>query len=173
MTDSPVTEIDVLLAERAIRDVILRFFRGIDRADEKLLRAAFHDGAVFHRPDGETPASQVIDAIVRVAFPGYLSTSHFVTNILIEVRGDIAFCESCIFAVEEPAGDAGTGAIDLFCGRCVDRFERRNGAWKIAERTLVHDWAGRTTAAPLNRIAGTMRAGARDRSDPVYSAAEP
>ena len=30
--------------------------------------------------------------------------------------------------------------LETFGGRYVDRFERRDGEWKIAHRTVVHEW---------------------------------
>jgi hypothetical protein len=31
--------------------------------------------------------------------------------------------------------------LDRLGARYADRFERRDGAWKIARRTVVHDWS--------------------------------
>ena len=30
--------------------------------------------------------------------------------------------------------------LETFGGRYVDRFERRDGEWRIAHRNLVHEW---------------------------------
>jgi hypothetical protein len=81
---------------------------------------------------------------------------HAVSNMLIEFAGpDVALAETYVRTTQRyPAharkaldqlagGKAGPDgcAMDLLtCSRYVDRFERREGRWKIAARTLVADW---------------------------------
>ena len=61
--------------------------------------------------------------------------------------------------------------VNLFAGRYVDRFERRDGEWRIARRTVVHDWSRQLPTAPESLglpLAGFAQ-GRRDRTDPVYA----
>ena len=63
------------------------------------------------------------------------ATFHLCAAPQIELNGDIAEVETYGFAAgREPSQTA------LFGGRYLDRFERRNGVWKIARRTYVLDW---------------------------------
>jgi SnoaL-like domain len=63
---------------------------------------------------------------------------HNICNVLIELDGDIARCESYVIVIVRLPQDE--GAMDwMHAGRYVDRFERRNGEWRIAYRTVVYD----------------------------------
>jgi hypothetical protein len=58
-------------------------------------------------------------------------------------------------------------AMETFFGRYVDRFERREGVWKIAERLVVRDW---DLAEPVTLAfaPGRFTDGARGPADPSY-----
>jgi hypothetical protein len=60
-------------------------------------------------------------------------------NILIRIDGDKAAVESYLWAVSVIDGEAGPRDVTT-AGRYLDRFERRGGEWRIAERMVVHDW---------------------------------
>jgi hypothetical protein len=59
--------------------------------------------------------------------------------------------------------------VDMTLGaRYVDRYERRDGQWKIARRTVVHDW---TRVDPVDKTHGqahVYRQGVRSREDESY-----
>jgi len=67
------------------------------------------------------------------------------------------------------------GPIDTICaGRYLDRFERRAGEWRIANRIANADW---WTRAPINSLPlhdnlnpSVLNLGKRGQSDPYYSA---
>ncbi len=52
--------------------------------------------------------------------------------------------------------------------RYVDRLERRDGEWRIADRRCVFDWSRRDTITGEWDLPGEALRGARDRNDPVY-----
>jgi hypothetical protein len=55
-------------------------------------------------------------------------------------------------------------------GRYVDRFEQRDGAWRIADRKVAYDSTRQSSSSnQLRQMVGVI--GRRDRSDPVYSMA--
>jgi hypothetical protein len=74
-----------------------------------------------------------------------------------------------VFAYLCPAGES--PVVNLFAGRYVDRFERREGEWRIARRTVVHDWSRQLPAAheSLGLPLGDFAQGRRDGSDPVFT----
>jgi hypothetical protein len=53
-------------------------------------------------------------------------------------------------------------------GRYVDRFERRDGEWRIAARITVHDWSRIDPVTENFEHAGRFRQGTRSTDDPVY-----
>ena len=131
-------EVDQALAKQALHDLGMTYARAVDRGDEALLASVFH-------PDAEVIAG-VIDGIapdyardiVAMVRANLKSTFHTVANEYYEVSGDIAAGESYVLAHMISLGDAPQET--LTGGRYLDRYERRDGVWKIARRTFVHDW---------------------------------
>src|ERR1700733_7234310 len=120
-----------------ISDVLFRYCRGIDRLDEALVRSCYHPDAV----DNHGLYNGSVDHFVANAFARQRTlvlACHYLHNISVEVRGDIAVCETYGIAVEGATLDSGE-LIDNPAGfRYVDRFERRDGGpWLIARRTVV------------------------------------
>jgi hypothetical protein len=155
-----MTKTEELAAREAIRDVIYRYARAIDRMDEALLRSVFHPGSrhnhFYEGPSSDPTAPSSAEAPGDfVAFAlgllgTFVRTHHQMGNILIEFDGDGAARVETYFtayhlmrAKRDPL--AGAGAYDsemdyLVGGRYVDRFECRDGEWKIAQRTGLTDW---------------------------------
>jgi hypothetical protein len=52
--------------------------------------------------------------------------------------------------------------------RFVDRFESRDGAWRIAQRIAVTEWSRVDREDAWWPIPEGMLQGRRDRTDPVY-----
>jgi hypothetical protein len=90
--------------------------------------------------------------------------THFITNIRIDIDGDVAHSECYVLFVQRRRD---TGALDLGGGRYIDRLERRADAWRIAARELVIDWAAE---AQSRSFGGTevYPHGTWDKDDPSY-----
>lgn len=80
------------------------------------------------------------------------ATTHAVTNETITLHGDAADVESHVFTYLclDPGEDSGVGP---FASRYVDRFERRDGEWRIGRRTVVHDCSRRLQVPRRTRAA--------------------
>jgi hypothetical protein len=92
---------------------------------------------------------------------------HHIGNVLIELDADQAWTEAYFVAYQRTLQE-GVETDTSFGGRYVDRFERRGGVWKIAERTTVYDW---TRVDPVERtltIAGAV-SGSASRDDVSYA----
>ncbi len=166
-----------LLDEQAIRKVVLRYCRGIDRLDRALVRSCYHDDA--HDEHGSFSGN--VDAFLEWAFriaSRFDMTMHFLGNLLVEpgpVRADggrVARVESYGIAHHRRAG--GQARDNLLVGfRYLDRFERRDdGVWRIARRVCTTEWVRRDEESAWWPIPQGMRTGRRDRSDPVYEPLE-
>jgi hypothetical protein len=129
---------DELADREAIRHCLLRYARGIDRIDEDLLRSVYWEDATDeHAGMFSGPASEFVDWLLR-ALPG-METLHVVANVLIEIAGPLASVESYVYAIHR-TNQNGTPADMIGAGRYIDRFERRNGEWRIARRVVLVDW---------------------------------
>jgi hypothetical protein len=139
MNDIPA-ELRALLDKQAITEVILSYSRAVDRGDEALLRSCYHGDAVEdHGGSFLGPANDYIAAILPALHGDRLMT-HTVTNILIELDGPSAARSECYYLSFARYPDAEPPYETLTLARAVDRFERRDGTWRIAHRQLRWEW---------------------------------
>ena len=128
-----------LLAKDEIRDVLMRYGRGVDRGDADLLKSCYHVGAIEEHGSAYVgPADAYIDAAVpRIHKMGTMA--HYICNIHISLEGERAYVESYVLTFARFMKD--TQSFDtLTGGRLCDRFERRDGQWKIMHRKIAFDW---------------------------------
>ncbi len=153
-------KLEQLLAKQAITEVIFRYARAIDRMDETLLRSVFHPGSrhfhFFEGPSSDPSAPSSPEApgdFVSFALgllTTYSRTHHQMGNTLIDFEdADHANVETYFtaFHLVRPKSDPLAGAqafdneMDYFVGgRYIDRFECRDGEWRIVQRTGMTDW---------------------------------
>jgi ketosteroid isomerase-like protein len=132
-------ELQELVDEAAIRKVLVRYTRAIDRMDWDLLRTCYHPGAVDDHGLYCGGIEGFID-LLRDKLALDESTTHFIGNQEIEVDGDVAFAETACVARHRRAAADGAPATDYFGFlRYCDRFERRDGEWRIAHRVVVYE----------------------------------
>jgi SnoaL-like domain len=135
------TRLRLIEDRQAIYDVIVRYCRGVDRSDPDLVLAAFHDDAIDNHFGVLLPFREAIGTLKTArsgAPPSKTTSMHNICNVLIELHGDIARCESYVTVIVRIPQDG--GAIDwTHAGRYLDRFERRGGEWRIALRNVVYD----------------------------------
>jgi hypothetical protein len=121
----------------AIRDCLCRYSRAIDRCDMKLLKTVYWPGAKDHHTGFEGTAEEFIEW-AEPRLNAMAHNVHMLGNILIDLHGDKAAVESYLWSVAVLS--SGPVREIFVSGRYLDRFERRNGEWRIAERMVVHDW---------------------------------
>ena len=127
-----------LVQKEAIRSVLMRYARGVDRCDRELIRSVYHEDAWDDHGPFKGTGFDFADSPYRYSDANRIGHHAISTNI-IELDGDVAYSESFyIFhgIRAEPDGDI---AVET-AGRYVDRFEKRDGEWKIAYRTTTLDW---------------------------------
>lgn len=160
-----------LLDKQSIYEVLVRYCRGVDRCDESLIRSAFHsdsyDDHGYWKGSGHELAPFLADRLRNANS----ATTHSITNVLIELDGDLALSESQVHATLIRRGQ-GPVEVDVVGARYLDRFSRRENAWRIEHRTVVLDWHKTevwTESAPAVPTDGFAR-GARSPEDPSYAA---
>ncbi len=160
-------ELQRLLDEAAIKKVHIRYCRAIDRMDWDLLRSCYHPDAVDDH--GEYVGG--IDGFIeycKAGCPTFLTTTHMTGNQLVEVDGDTAWAEHYARAYHRVAPKDGEPLKDLEVNtRYVDRFERRDGEWRILKRVVVVD-SDRVDEVRESWVPDAQLRARRDRSDPSY-----
>lgn len=141
--------IGTLEDREAIRDIIALYAHAIDRRRWEMMERLFHPDATF----GFGPVAGDWRGFVEQArsiIDPCTATQHQLGQTLIGFSGPlIADCETYMTAMHVvPAGyprpdvfpDRAEPYAAIIAGRYVDRFEKREGAWRIARRQGIYDW---------------------------------
>jgi SnoaL-like protein len=170
------TELDVLLAKQAIREVLQNYCRSIDRLDRELMESVWHpDATILYEavPQGSFGGTreEVVDLFMKV-HDQFSSHSHQITNTTIAVDGDTAVSETYVTVKMQVLPNEEGRVIDLVVlGRYLDRWSKRDGRWAIDNRYYVSDVVSEYEV--LSEFCGPDRADTsasrRDRQDPAYA----
>ncbi|MCC5887815.1 MAG: nuclear transport factor 2 family protein [Gammaproteobacteria bacterium] len=162
--------IAALLDREAIRDVLHRYCRGCDRADEAAMRSCFHPESTHRHGGFEGRSMDFIGFAMDIVRP-LIMCKHMLSNITIALAGDVAHSE-CHYLAYQRHRDSESGIEeDYFSGgRYLDRLERREGVWRISRRLGLLDFE--TFTAPTDRTLWQGPAGRRSGQwpeDPLYT----
>lgn len=151
MTDERA--IEELLAKQQIMDAMARYARGIDRRDEELVRSAYHEDSFDDHGWGLSAGGWDIAALVRRDGNGFPDdwkyTQHFLGQHFIEVDGDTASSEVYFRSTTRVADEEGVDWDMTTDGRYVDQWVRRDGVFRIINRTVVYDaWRTDVVSTP-------------------------
>lgn len=182
MLQTRMTQLDprvhYLRDRREIFDASQRFMRGADRHDKELARSAFWPEATisYGVPMGR---DAFIDWDER-RLAGYAAHQHHLTGQTVEVSADTAHVESYVIVFLVPrdtSADAAestapgraltTEKTRVGSGRFVDRWERREGEWRIQVREYIDDLV--LLGDTIDYCATRKCQGTWDRSDPSYA----
>lgn len=165
------------LADRAdIYDCMCRYVRGVDRGNDDLMRSAYHADAYDDHVDYKGDVEGFIKWLGH-RFAPYVNSMHFIGNCFIEFAGpDLAFVETQYASrrLRAPTAEEASaiGPHDMMMrqswGRYLDRFERRDGEWRVARRVVIVD--DRFTSVAGGGARNTPSTwGYRGLSDPMYA----
>lgn len=130
------TELEKKLRDMLDRDeiwrVLQRFARGVDRVDKELLATCYHPDAV--EDHGHYLGN--VEGFMDYAHATVLelsSVTHHITTCNIDLMGDDAHVETGYIYI----GNGAQGPHLMSSGRYVDHFQRRDNAWRIANRVCI------------------------------------
>ena len=138
------------LEDRAeITDVIAAYAHAIDRRRWDMMERLFHPDAQFQFGTVLGDWRGFVEQARAIIDP-CLATQHQLGQVQFGFEGEtVCHTETYMTAMHTvPAGypvaevfpDKGTIYSAVVAGRYVDRFEKRGGEWRIAQRTGLYDW---------------------------------
>lgn len=158
--------VEAFLDKQAIEEALLRYCRAVDRCDEDLLRSTYWEDAWDDHGLFVGDREGLLCWLMPYLQNELVSSVHTLGNVLIElVADDRAFSEAVFTGYYRVLRD-GAPADRISCGRYIDLWEKRGGAWRILRRTVVNDW-GRTD--PVATEVTLRTPGTRNRDDPSYT----
>lgn len=151
-----------LLDKQAIREATVRYCRGVDRLDADLLCSAYHPDALDEHPGSTYSGTDIGPRMTSELREAFHLTSHSISTQTIAVHGDVAAAET--YSTGRHVLRDGRRVQSLV--RYVDRFERRDGDWRIVHRVAIVELTD-VLPAPEAELGGLGLA-RRDRTDPSY-----
>lgn len=163
-----IARLERLADRQDILDCLTRFSRGMDRFDRDIFLSAFHDDAIIAAGEYVGGPVDLYDWASAMHEHGQTATHHDLLNHSCEFAGETAHTETYYLFVARNRDETNLVAG----GRYLDRFEKRDGEWRIAFRNNVFEWSGMLPAIPLpfSEVSDILVNGAPSRSkdDPSY-----
>jgi hypothetical protein len=129
-----------MLDEFELRKLVHGYCRAVDRGDFETLRSLYHHDAKDAHGDFSAGTAADFLAQLEAAHPYVRSMQHNVTTVNFAISGQLA--EGEIYTIATHTFNAGDRDVDVIVGgRYLDKYEKRDGAWKFSERAIVTDWA--------------------------------
>jgi ketosteroid isomerase-like protein len=152
-----------------IRQVMMRYARGLDRLDNELARSCYWDDAIEDHGNYVGHPDDFIQWADSTTL-AFQSTQHGILNHFCDLQGDDAYCETYYLFTSKAA----VAPHLMSTGRYVDHFQKRGGEWRIANRVCIieaqyelHDYV-MSRMMPSAYTADEPCQAARDRSDVSY-----
>jgi ketosteroid isomerase-like protein len=134
-----VTQLQMLMDERAIVRALGRFARILDGKDWAALGEVFADDVSFdYGAGGDQQGMAALTAQMRRYLDVCGGTQHLIGSIIVDVDGDTAVSRAYVQARHQRRDDPAGPVFDSN-GEYVDRWQRRAQGWRIVRRDVV--WA--------------------------------
>lgn len=140
MNDDMNAALQDLLVKQRLHDLEMAYCRGVDRRDADLLLSIFFEDAVEEH--GEMYKGSVADFVrwaIGEFLPQWEITAHYVLNESYRVDGDKAEGETHRISYHRQRKDGKIHEVIAAC-RTFNRYECRDGVWKISYRGVSRDW---------------------------------
>ncbi|MGE0415235.1 MAG: nuclear transport factor 2 family protein [Acetobacteraceae bacterium] len=165
-----------------IQDCLHRYIRGVDRKNWDLVRSAYHADAFDDHGNYKGGIDGFIDQLIK-RHATIEQSMHVIGNQVIEFDGpDGALVETYFITHQRISPEAGDGRLPYLrgkpiaadqavetevIGRYVDRMTRRDGAWRIAHRTVVFEVFRGQPAPAGGGLRDNWAVGRRDGNDRI------
>jgi gamma-hexachlorocyclohexane dehydrochlorinase len=152
MTQSLEQRLDWLETRLALQDLVSDYCLGFDKRDMARFIAIWWPDAVWEigPPFGDFIGHEGVNhAVYDILWPAWGTSTHYTTNLRVTpVSADVVEGLCDVYCI----GNSSEGQAQTVAATYTDRFERRDGVWKIARRKVtMHHFSpltGITLAAP-------------------------
>ena len=146
-----------LLDRAEIQDCLARYCRGVDRCDVGLVRSAYHPDATDDHGTFKGNGWDFAEHIVAAKLAGVAFSMHVIANVLIEHRDADRATSRCTSS--PTSAPWMTRACRSSPDGTCDDFTRRDGAWRIAARTVASTTGAGGRARPGRDGSVRLRSG--------------
>ncbi len=165
-----------------IEACLFRYVRGVDRRNWDLVRSAYHTDAFDDHGNYKGDIDGFIASLIK-RHATIEQSMHVVSNLTIDFTGpDSAVMEAYFITHQRISPEAGDARLAYLrgapiapdqavetevIGRYVDRMTRKDGAWRIAHRTVVFEVFRGQPAPAGGGLSDRWALSRRDGNDPI------
>ena len=147
-------QIQELVDKAGIREVMMRYARGIDRRDMDLIASTFTSDAYAKYGERESCGRDDIVSALRSSTSRFDRSTHSMGDQQVSISGDTAEVETyaidyLLYTIEGKQYQSIGGL------RYQDKMVRRDGRWLVQHRSLLTDW--RRNSLLDNSVPGTKQ----------------
>jgi len=157
-------KVQMLIDHFDIREVIEAYVDGCDRCDKAAVRDVYHPDSWDNHGPLDMCGPDFADACVQSLIDNWSTCNHLLGQSRIRVSGDEAGVQTYFHASLTREAD-GVTMLDQMVGRYIDKFERRDGQWRIKDRRCIAEWSYSAPTGEDFMRGDLFLHGARDPSD--------
>lgn len=140
----------------SIGNLIARYAELVDAGDfdgvaDLLCDAGIGDGTSGPLLRGRQAIAAMFTATTRRYPDGTPKTKHVTTNLILDIAGDVGEASARSYWTVLQAVE-GLPLQPILAGKYHDRFERRDGTWRFAERRYLIDLVGDVSHHMLSNL---------------------
>ena len=128
-----------MLDRDRIRACLVRLARGEDRRNGEMIKASYWPDSITDYGVFKGDFQAYYDWVIPGA-DAITNTQHVLGQSHIELDGDTARVETHVVSYHRVDYGGGDEHDTCIGGRYLDVMAKRNGEWRVAERTMLYDW---------------------------------
>lgn len=175
-------DLETLRAKDALRTLVTRYSRAVDRRDLDMLRGLYAPDAFDHHGGMYEGGVDGYIAFLQGALARYEATTHYVVQCDFHVdfgngggvdfHNDEARAEGEIHKINYHRERAAPQLEVITGSRSLDHYVRRAGRWYFRSRAITLDWVRRRPVDPADYqdFAANSPLGRAGRDDPSFAA---
>lgn len=169
MTGVAQDSLKTIRAKEALRTLVTRYSRAVDRRDLDMLRGLYAPDAFDHHGGMYEGGVDGYIAFLRTALARYEATTHYVVQCDFHVDGDRA--EGEVHKINYHR-EAATQVEVVTGSRSLDHYVKHRGRWYFQSRTITLDWVRRRPVDPAayQDFAANSPLGQAGPEDPSFGA---
>ena len=128
-----------MLDRDRIRTCLVRLARGEDRRNGEMIKASYWPDSITDYGVFKGDFQAYYDWVIPGA-DAITNTQHVLGQSHIELDGETARVETHVVSYHRVDYGGGDEHDTCIGGRYLDVMAKRNGEWRVAERTMLYDW---------------------------------
>jgi hypothetical protein len=133
-------ELQALLDKQAISEVIARYSRTLDWLDDEGQASCYWPDAAIDYEFFKGTAAEFVPVVMQIERSSQRRW-HFLGGLQIKLHSTSSASAEAYGIATGVREAEGVWTGNMFGGRYLDEFEKRDGEWRISKRNYIMDWS--------------------------------